>query len=152
MYSTYQWYQSPVPSELKPGALSWMALDGHARYYVPGRLLAQSFVNRSRDTAAFRYIFSLTGKDMKAAQNFADQIILFVSDMAGEDEGRGLVLQKFDKPSAWSSNEFDKGGNWTARHQDEGEFGLTDEAVALWTDVFKACLDWEQTGWHGMIR
>lgn len=176
MDSNYQWYQAPTPSDLKPGSLSWMALDGHARYYVPGRLLAQSFVNSGRDTAAYRYIFkwtptqwpeswpathtadllpmllhkSLSGKDIVAAQSFADQIILFASGATGEERDPGL--QTYKQLTFWLSNVFDQDGTWKRQSQDEGEFGLTDEAVALWTDVFKACLDWEQTGWEGMIR
>lgn len=175
MDNKYQWYQSQIPSDLEPGSLSWMALDGHARYYVPGRLLAQSFVNSPGDTAAYRYIFkwtptlwpdnwpathtadllpmflhkSLTGKDMVAAQNFTDQIILFASGTGGE--GGHTALQKFDESSSWASNVFERSGSWNAEDEVGSEFGLTDEAVALWTDVFKACLDWEQTGWEGMI-
>ena len=175
MDSTYQWYQSPEPSTLQPGSLSWLALDGHARYYVPGRLLAESFVNSAKDTTTYRYIFkwtptqwpenwpathtadllpmfvhkSLGGKDTEAARSFADQLILFAS---GAEKGKHLSLQRYDESSSWSSNIFDRDGSWVARRQDEGEFGLTDEAAALWTDVFKTCLDSEKTGWEGKIR
>lgn len=175
MDSTYQWYQSPDPSPLKPGSLAWMALDGHARYYVPGRLLAQSFVNSPRDTVAYRYIFqwtptqwpdnwpaahtadllpmflhkSLGEKDKIAARNFADQILLFASEASN---GQKLGLRPYTESSAWSSNVFESDGSWVAKRRNQGEFGLTDEAVALWTDVFGACLDWERTGWEGIIR
>lgn len=176
MDATYQWYQSPEPSTLQPGSLAWMALDGHARYYVPGRLLAQSFFKSSRDTAAYRYIFkwtpaqwpenwpathtadllpmflhrSLDEKDVIAAQNFADQIILFASGAGSSEEG--MSLRAYKEPSSWLSNTFQADGNWVPRQRDEGEFGLMDETVVLWMDVFKTCLDWERTGWEGMIR
>lgn len=171
------WYQSPTPSQLAPGALAWMALDGHARYYVPGRLLARSFgaaANGSAPaTAVYRYIFSwaptqwpanwpathtadllplflhrsLGAQDTAAARRFADQVVLFAAGATGQ-----LALQRYGEATGWASNVFQRDGTWAARRQDEGEFGLTEEAVALWEDVYRSYLDWDAAGWAGVIR
>ncbi|CAK7208947.1 hypothetical protein SCUCBS95973_000285 [Sporothrix curviconia] len=174
MDSRYSWYQSPIPSTLSPGGLAWMALDGHARYYVPGQLLGTSFAKGSEHAVAYRYIFkwtpmqwpenwpathtadllpmflhkSLGAEDMLAARSFADQIVLFASG----GSAKANCLQIYAETTGWLSNVFERDGRWTTTKKGEEEFGLSSEAVALWEDVFRVCLDWEQSGWEGMIR
>jgi hypothetical protein len=171
----YSWYQSPEPMELKPGALSWMALDGHSRYYVPGRLLSKSFLMLTSPPAArqrvvYKYIFSwvsknwpmnwpathvadllpmflhksLSADDIVIAQTFVDQIIRFAEGKQDE-----MAWQIYD-PESWLSNVLRQDGGWEILTEGSGEFGLTDESVKLWQEVFHRCLT--EDGWEGNIR
>lgn len=176
--SGFMWFGEPDAKDKSLAALSWLALDSHARYYAVTQLLSESFVT-SRSFSAhprtmYKYIFSwvpqfwpkdwpathtadilpmflhrgLSLSELEVAHTFVDPLIYF----AAGSKGDMLWKQYGADEHARKLNAIQRNGKWKVINEDSGEFGLRTEIVDLWRDVIEASLEIGMEGWDGIIR
>ncbi|CAK7199408.1 hypothetical protein SEUCBS139899_002088 [Sporothrix eucalyptigena] len=148
-----------------------MSLEGHCRYYTPAALFSRSLVTRAAPAKLYRYVFgyatnhwpadwpvthtadilpiflhsSLTEKDRRISETFADRLLEFTAGLA---------------PTNWTPytaenaqlNVLGKDGGWTVDSEKKGAFDLTDDLIQFWGDVLKASFATGRTGWAEMAR
>lgn len=169
----YQWYDSPNENKLRNVALSWMALDGHSRYYAVTPHLCDNFLGSKSpkiERKVYKYIFSwipnkwpenwpathtadilstflnrqLSPKELAASKTFADELILFT---AGRNDR--MKIQEFTQKKP-VLNVFGRDGQWTVAIEGTGEFGLDAHCLQFWRDVAEATIEIGQGAWNGV--
>ncbi|KAH8819383.1 Alpha/Beta hydrolase protein [Xylogone sp. PMI_703] len=172
----YKWYDSITDTKVPNTALSWMALDGHSRYYALTPPLSKNFLE-SKSTkqvtrTVYKYLFSwtpalwpkdwpashtadilsiflnkrLNPRDLVISKAFADELILF----AARKQDR-ILLQRsvIDNPVF---NVFNRDGKWEIRKEGTGEFGLDNECLEFWREVADATIEAGPEGWSEISK
>jgi hypothetical protein len=164
--------------KISPAALSWMALDSHARYYAVTQLLSTSFVTSSHlsnhPRKLYKYIFSwipqfwpkgwpathtadilpmflhraLPESHMEVAYSFVDSLVYFATNEEAKMSWKQYKADECDR----KFNRIQRNGRWSVINQDSGEFGLRKDIVDFWRDSTQASLAVGMEGWEGMIR
>jgi hypothetical protein len=173
--SKFDWFDASV-IEKASFAKSVMALEGHARYYIPARQVCESFLKSQarsgKQRSIYRYVFNWATSHWPydwPVTHTADILPMFLHSSLSPaerfiactltDRLIAFTTQRQEKVS-WSEytledralNELNATGQWYLLMEDKGAFNLRKESVALWEKVISSVLDTGRDGWAHMIR